>query len=171
MNIRAKEKALTEFDREFDSLRTLLRTFEADVLERSVAVQGTDGWHIRDLLPHIAEWQHRAALAARKVAAEGLHPAPDDRVRTVLGIGESVDELNDATFKEWHERNAREQMTYLSRAHEEMMGALNALTPEQLMNGEGIDSVYACFRVPGLEHVRTHRAHIEAALGKEGATT
>lgn len=171
MNIRAKEKALTEFDREFDSLRTLLRTLEADLLERPVFVPGTDGWHIRDLLPHIAEWQHRAALAARKVATEGVHPAPDDRVRTVLGLEQSADELNDATFREWHERNAREQLTYLSRAHEEMMVALNALAPEQLMTGEGIDSVYACFRVPGLEHVRTHRAHIEAALGKEGATT
>lgn len=170
MNIRAKEKALTEFDREFDSLRALLRTIEPDALERPAFTSGGDGWHVRDLIPHLAAWQRLAALAARKVAAGEAHPAPDDRVRTVLGIEDTADELNDATFRQWHERDVRAQLTDLSRVHEELMLALRALAPEQLMNGEGIESVYTCFRVPGLEHLRTHRADVEAALGKEEAT-
>lgn len=169
MSARAKENALTEFDREFDSLRALFRTLLPDALETPVFAAEGEGWHVRDLIPHIAVWQGRAARAARKVAAEGLRPGPDDRVRTILGIQETADELNDATFKEWRGRNAREQLTELGKVHQEMMGALNALTPEQLMSGEGMDSVFACFRVPGLEHLRTHRAHIEAALAKEGA--
>jgi hypothetical protein len=171
MNARAKENALTEFDREFDSLRALLRTLQPDALETPVFAAQGDGWHVRDLIPHIAAWQARAARAARKVVAEGLRPGPEDRVRTILGIAETADELNEATFQEWRGRNVREQLTELGKVHQELMGALNALTPEQLMNGEGMGSVFVCFRVPGLEHLRIHRAHIEAALAKEGAKT
>ncbi len=171
MSARAKENALTEFDREFDSLRALFRTLQPDALETPVFTAEGDGWHVRDLIPHIAAWQARAALAARKVAAEHRRPGPNDRVRTILGIEQTADELNAATFQEWRHRNAREQLTELGKVHQEMMGALGALAPEQFMLGEEMDSVFACFRVPGLEHLRIHRAHIESALSKEGAKT
>jgi hypothetical protein len=171
VNARAKENALTEFDREFDSLRSMFRTLQPDALETPVFTGEGDGWHVRDLIPHIAVWQGRAALAARKLAAEHRRPAPDERVRTILGIDETADALNAATFEQWRHRNVREQLTELGKVHQEMMDALNALAPDQLMNGEGMDSVFVCFRVPGLEHLRIHRAHIEAALKKEGAKT
>lgn len=171
MSTRAKEVALTEFDREFDSLRTLFRTLQPDALETPVFTAEGDAWHVRDLIPHLAAWQARAALAARKVVAEHRRPGPDDRVRTLLGIEGTADELNAATFQEWRGRNVREQLTDLGRVHQEMMEALAALAPEQLMQGEEMDSVFACFRVPGVEHLRIHRAHLEAALSREGAKT
>ena len=39
------------------------------------------------------------------------------------------------------------------------------------MNGDRVDDVYLCFRVPGRQHLRMHRAHLEAALTKKGAST
>ena len=171
MNARSKEKALTEFDREFDSLRMLLRTLQPEALEKPVFTGEGEGWRVRDLIPHLAAWQGRAAQAARKVAASGVRPGPEDRIRTILGIAETADQLNQATYTEWHGRNLREQLTEMGKIHQDMMGALNGLTPELLMNGEGIGDVFLCFRVPGLEHVRMHRKDIEAALAKEGAST
>ncbi len=170
MNARAKEKALTEFDREFDSLRTLLRTLQPEALEKPVYSEG-EGWKVRDLIPHLAAWQSRAAKAARKVAASGTRPGPEDRVRVILGITETADQLNQATFDEWKGRNLREQLTEMGKIHQDMMDALNGLTPELLMNGESVADVFACFRVPGLEHVRMHRKDIEAAVAKEGTPT
>lgn len=172
MNARSKEKALTEFDREFDSLRTLLRTLQPEALEKPVFTgEGEgEGWRIRDLIPHLAAWQGRAAQAARKVAASGVMPGPEDRVRAILGIAETADELNQATFREWQGRNLREQLTEMGKIHQNMMEALNGLKPELLMNGEGIADVFPCFRVSGLEHVRMHRKDIEAAVAKEGET-
>lgn len=171
MNARSKEKALTEFDREFDSLRTLLRTLQPEMLEKPVYTGEGAGWRVRDLIPHLAVWQGRAAKVARKVAASGVKPGPEDRVRTILGIAETADQLNQLTYDEWRGRNLREQLTEMGKIHQDMMGALNGLTPELLMNGEGVADVYACFRVPGLEHVRMHRKDIEAAIAKEGAST
>ena len=171
MNARSKEKALTEFDREFDSLRTLLRTLQPEMLEMPVFTGEGAGWRVRDLIPHLAVWQGRAAKAARKVAVSGVKPGPEDRVRTILGIAETADQLNQATYDEWRGRNLREQLTEMGKIHQDMMGALNGLTPELLMSGEGVADVYACFRVPGLEHVRMHRKDIEAAIAKEGAST
>ena len=50
------------------------------------------------------------------------------------------------------------------------MGALAALTPNQLMTSESADDVYVCFRMPGLQHLRIHKEHLEAALTKEETT-
>ena len=171
MNARAKEKALTEFDREFDSLRILLRTLQPEALEKPVFSGGSDAWRVRDLIPHLAAWQGRTAQAARKVAASGVAPGPEDRVRTILGIAQTADELNQATYEQWHGRNLREQLTELGKIHQDMMAALNGLRPELLMSGEGVADVFLCFRVPGLEHVRMHRKDIEAAVAKEGIST
>jgi hypothetical protein len=168
MNARAKEKALTEFDREFDSLRTLLRTLQPEALEKPVYTGEGPGWRVRDLIPHLAVWQSRAAQAARKVAASGVKPGPEERVRAILGISETADELNQATFDEWKGRNLREQLTEMGKIHQDMMLALNGLAPELLMSGVGTADVFLCFRVPGLEHVRMHRKDIEAAMAKEG---
>ncbi|MDQ2952307.1 MAG: maleylpyruvate isomerase N-terminal domain-containing protein [Chloroflexota bacterium] len=170
MNARAKEKALTEFDREFDSLRTLLRTLQPEALEKPVYTGEGVGWRVRDLIPHLAVWQSRAAKAARKVAVSGVKPGPEERVRAILGISETADELNQATFDEWKGRNLREQLTEMGKIHQDMMEALNGLRPELLMNGEAVGDVFLCFRVPGLEHVRMHRKDIEAAVAKEGET-
>jgi hypothetical protein len=171
LNARAKENALTEFDREFDSLRSMLRTLQPDALETPVFTGEGEGWHVRDLIPHLAAWQGRAALAARKLAAEHRRPGRDERLRAILGLDASADALNQATFERWRQRDVREQLTELGNVHQEMMGALNALSPDQLMDGEDTESVFVCFRMPGLEHLRMHRVHIEAALKKEGTKT
>ncbi len=170
MNPLAKKNALAAFDQEWRELDALFRRLPDSDLERPVFTGEGPGWRVRDLIPHFAAWQERAARAARKVAAEGVQPGPEDRVRTFLGIAESVDELNDATFRGWRARSVADLLTELEARHAELMAALASLTPKQLMAGEGPDDVYVCFRMPGLQHLRVHRAHLEAALTKEGAT-
>ncbi len=170
MNERAKESALAAFDEEWRELDTLLRRLPDTDLDRPVFTDEGPGWRVRDLIPHFAAWQERAARAARKVATDGLQPGPEDRLRTFLGITETVDELNDATFGSWRARDVADLLSEFEARHVELMDALAALTPTQLMSGESPDDVYVCFRMPGLQHLRIHRAHLDAALTKEGAT-
>ncbi|MDO8506097.1 MAG: maleylpyruvate isomerase N-terminal domain-containing protein [Candidatus Limnocylindria bacterium] len=170
MNPRAKADALAAFDQEWRDLDAFFRRLPESDLERPVFTGEGPGWRVRDLIPHLAAWQERAARAARKVAAEGVQPGPEDRVRTFLGIAESVDELNDATFSGWRARTVADLLSELESRHAELMNALASLTPPQLMSGESPDDVYVCFRMPGLQHLRIHRAHLEAACTKEGTT-
>jgi len=166
----AKDRALAVFDEEWRDLDVFFRGLTERDLERPVFTGEGPGWRVRDLIPHFAAWQDRAARAARKVAADGIQPKPDDRVRTFLGITETPDELNDATFSGWRARPASDLLAEFASRHGELMDALRALTPSQLMSGESADDVYICFRMPGLQHLRIHKEHLEAALTKEGTT-
>jgi hypothetical protein len=51
------------------------------------------------------------------------------------------------------------------------MRGLAALAPEQIMNGDTVDDLFMAFRVPGLVHLRKHRADLAAVLANEGAAT
>jgi len=128
------------------------------------------GWRIRDLIPHIATWQDRAARAARKVLTEGIQPKPDDRVRTFIGLTDTVEDMNDVTFNAWRARPTADLLSEFQTKHAEMMTALAGLTPGQFMGGDSIEEVFMAFRIPGWQHVRIHRDHVEAALTKEGST-
>jgi hypothetical protein len=170
MNAVAKENALATFDHEWRDLDTFFRRMSASDLERPVFTGEGAGWRVRDLIPHFAAWQERAARAARKAAADGVQPKPEDRVRTFLGLNETVDELNDATFSGWRARRVDDLLAEFGSKHTELMQALAGLTPTQLMTGDSPEDVYVCFRMPGLQHLRIHKEHIEAALTKEGTT-
>ena len=170
MNERAKEMALTTFDREWREMDAFFHGLSDGDLERPVFTGEGAGWRVRDLIPHFAAWQDRAARAARKVAADGIQPKPDDRLRTFLGITETVDELNEATFRGWRARSVADLLAEFETKHAELMSALAALTPNQLMSSDAADDVYVCFRMPGLQHLRIHKEHLETALTKEGTT-
>ncbi len=171
MNARAKDEALAVIDREWRELDALFGSLSAEALEGPVFTGEGPGWRVRDLIPHVAVWQGRAAQAARKVVRYHLQPGPEDRVRTFLGLTGTVDDMNAVTFREWRERSVGDLLAEFRRVHTDLMSALQDLTPEQLMNGERVEDVYLCFRVPGLQHLRMHRAHLDAALTKKGATT
>ena len=170
MNDSAKERALATFDQEWRGLDALFRGLSDSDLERPVFTGEGAGWRVRDLIPHFAAWQERAAKAARKIAAAGIQPTPDDRLRTFLEIPETTDELNEATFSGWRARPKSDLLTEFTAKHAELMSALAALTPKQLMAGESAEDVYVFFRMPGLQHLRIHKEHLEAALTKEETT-
>ncbi|HEY3218754.1 MAG TPA: maleylpyruvate isomerase N-terminal domain-containing protein [Candidatus Limnocylindria bacterium] len=169
MNDAAKRAALDVLDREWRELDALFRGLTPADLERPMYTEDGPGWRIRDLIPHLATWQDRAARAARKVVAEGITMKPDDRVRTFLGLTDTVDDMNDVTFRTWRERSVADLLGEFRLKHDELMRALGALAPQQLMNGETVDDVFTAFRVPGLVHLRKHQGELATALAKEGA--
>jgi uncharacterized protein (TIGR03083 family) len=171
MSDAAKRAALETLDREWRDLEALFRGLTPTELERPMYTEDGPGWRVRDLIPHLATWQDRAARAARKVMAEGITPKPDDRVRTFLGLTDTVDDMNDVTFRAWRERSVADLLAEFRSKHDDLMKALAALRPEQLMNGDTVDDVFAAFRVPGLVHLRKHRGELATALAKEGAAS
>ncbi len=171
MSAAAKVAALEVLDREWRELDALFHGFTAAELERPVFTGEGPGWRVRDLIPHMAAWQDRAARAARKVASEGVAPAPDERVRTFIGLTDTVDDMNDVTFRGWRERSVADLLAEFRSKHDDLMRGLAALAPEQIMNGETVDDLFMAFRVPGLVHLRKHRADLAAVHANEGAAT
>ena len=170
MNERAKQMALTTFDREWREMDAFFRGLSDGDLERPVFTGEGAGWRVRDLIPHFAAWQERAARAARKVAADGIQPGAQDGARVILGITDAVDDLNEKTFSMGRSRSTADLLADFKAKHAELMSALAALTPNQLMSSDAADDVYVCFRMPGLQHLRIHKEHLETALTKEGTT-
>jgi hypothetical protein len=171
MSDAAKRATLEILDREWRDLDALFRGLTAAELERPMYSEDGPGWRVRDLIPHLATWQDPAARAARKVVAEGITPKPDDRVRTFLGLTDTVDDMNDVTFRARRERSVADLLAEFRAKQDDLMKALAALRPEQLMNGDTVDDVFAAFRVPGLVHLRKHRGELATALAKEGAAS
>ena len=158
-----KRAAIGLLEHDWHALDKLLRSLDERQLDQPVFGEGPD-WRVRDLICHIAWWQELAARVAEKVAAEG--GAPDDRgSRPFLGIDTPLDELNATTYETWRDRPMVERWDRWLATHSRMMDAFRALTPDQLLQGEGgIEGMKRHFAVPGLIHVRIHRENIEAAL-------
>jgi len=170
MNENAKQRAMADLDREWRELEALFSRLTPAELERPMYTEDGPGWRVRDLIPHIATWQGRAALAARKVAS-GVALQPDERVRTFIGLTDTVDDMNAVTFGQWRERSVVDLLAEFRAKHDDLMRGLAALKPEQIMNGEGVDDLFTAFRVPGLVHLRKHREELDSALAKEGAAS
>lgn len=169
MNASAKVRALAELDREWQELDALFSRLTPEELDRPLYTEDGPGWKIRDLIPHIATWQGRAALAAQQALKTGTAPKPDERVRTFLGIAGEVDDLNEATFRTWRGRKLADLLAEFRQKHDDLMRGLASLAPEQMMNGDTPDDLFMVFRVPGLVHLRKHRGELTIALAKEGA--
>jgi hypothetical protein len=159
----AKRTAIGLLEREWHALDTWLRSLDDAQLDRPVFGEGP-GWRVRDMPTHMAWWQELAARVAEKITAEG--GAPDERgSRPFLGIDAPPDELNGQTFEAWRERPMAERWDRWLAAHGRMMDAFRALSPEQLLQGEGgMEGLKRYFAVPALIHLRMHRENIEAAM-------
>ena len=171
MSAAAKVAALQVLDREWRALDALFRGLTPAELERPMYTEDGPGWRVRDLIPHLATWQGRAAKAARKVATEGIAPKPDERVRTFIGLTDTVDDMNEVTFRAWRERAVADLLAEFREKHDELMRGLAGLAPEQIMNGDTVDDLFMAFRVPGVVHLQKHRGELATALAKEGAAS
>ncbi len=169
MSAAAKVVALAELDREWQELDALFRRLTPDELERAVYTEDGPGWKVRDLIPHLATWQGRAALAAQQTVKTGIAPKPDERVRMFIGLSDAVDDMNEVTFRTWRGRKVADLLDEFRAKHDELMRGLAALAPEQMISGETVEDLFAAFRVPGLVHLRKHRGELTIALAKEGA--
>lgn len=164
----ASRSAIGLLEREWHDLDTWLRSLSESELDRPVFGEGP-GWRVRDMIPHIAWWQELAARVAEKIATEG--GAPDQGgSRAFVGITTTPDEQNAATYESWRDRPMADRWKRWLDAHSRMMDALRRLRPEQLLRADGPEGMQPYVAVPGLVHLRIHRADIEAAL-KETATT
>lgn len=150
-------------EREWHQLDTWLRSLSEAQLDRPVFGEGP-GWRVRDMPTHLAWWQELAGRVAEKIATEG--GAPDERgSRPFLGIDAPFDELNATTYETWRERPMKDRWDRWLAAHGRMMDAFRAISPDQLLQGEGgMEGMKRYFAVPALIHLRNHRENIEAAL-------
>lgn len=169
MNADPKQRVIGEFERVYHEIETKLLALSAADLERPVFTGEGPGWRIRDIVPHLARWNRMATDAARKIAA-GAEPPPEAelRLRPFVGITDELDTVNDKQFQAWREHPVAEAFAELNQAHSELMDALRALPAERVVKPDG--EPYRYFWQPGLNHLRQHWAHIEAAL-KETATS
>ena len=160
--------AIGQLEQVFHELEKWLAALPPAAFELPVFTGEGDGWRVRDVLPHWASWQRLAARVAERIAS-GVEPPPEPelRLRTFLGLGQSVDELNAETFERWRRRPVAELFTELKAAHVALMEALRTLPHERLVKANG--ELYRYFWQPGLNHLQQHRAHIEQAL-KEKST-
>lgn len=162
---RAAIDAIRSGHREIDAL---FRSLDEEQLERPVFTGEGAGWRLRDLIAHFAYWQNIAARCAEKMAT-GVMPdlSQGMRMRLYLGINESVDEVNDANFRAWRERGTAQALDELRRANDRLVAAIDALPEETVAWGEP-EGFHPFMWQPGVNHLRQHREHIDAALGTAG---
>jgi len=164
----AKERALKAFERTYRDVEGKLRALTPEQLDRPVWTGEGAGWRLRDIVPHLARWNRIGAHAARLIAS-GSEPLAEAemRLRAFTGISDTVDDVNDAAFREWRDRTDEERFTELDAAHTAFMDALRVLPAARVVKDDGEPLRY--FWTPGAGHIQLHWEHIEAAL-RETAT-
>jgi len=166
----AKQAAIGALEREYHDLETFLRSLTPEQLERPVFTGEGAGWRVRDLIAHFAFWQATSAGIAEKIAAKGVMPDDETRWFELRGATSTTAERNDELFQEWRDRPVAEAQQHLLACHSRLMDAIDALPPERVVKSDAPEDWYRYFWQPGVNHLRQHRAHIEAVL-KESATT
>jgi len=148
-------------EREWHAMDRWLRSLDDRQLDLPVFGEGP-GWKVRDMVTHLAWWQDLSAQAAEKIAKEG--GAPTESARRYLGMERTADDLNGESFETWRGRPMAERWDRWLSAHSRMMDGLRALTPDQLLQADGMEGMRLAFAMPALVHLRRHKEHIEAAL-------
>ena len=166
----AKQAAIGALEREYQELQTFLRSLTPEQLERPVFTGEGPGWRVRDLIAHFAFWQTMSARTAEKIAATGALPDEETGMLTFLGVERGLDARNNENFQAWRERPVHEAQQHLDACHTRLIDAIQALAPERVVKSEASEDWYRYFWQPGVNHLRQHRPHIEAAL-KESQTT
>ena len=80
-----------------------------------------------------------------------------------------TDARNDANFHEWRDRPVPDALGHLLACHTHLMDAIRVLPPERVVKSDKPEDWYRYFWQPGVNHLRQHRSHIDAAL-RETAT-
>jgi hypothetical protein len=167
--VTSKAEALALFEAEYTGTESRIRTLSAEQLERPIFGEG-EGWRVKDLPAHWALWQRLAGRAAERIAAGTPWPAEWVGLRPFLGIETSLDDLNAERFAQFRDRSFQERLAELRSAHRALMDALERLPEDAILDPAGPEGIRRPFFVPGINHLRLHREHLEAAL-IEGATT
>lgn len=95
--------------------------------EAQMTVPGVNGeWSIKDVLAHLAAWQHRTL--------DRLHAAARNEKPGLPGISteEEMNKLNEQFYEENKSRPLAEVMADLRRTHLQMLDAVQALSDESL---------------------------------------
>ena len=166
----AKQAAIDVLEREYHDLVTLLGSLTAEQLEQLVFTGEGVGWRVRDLIAHFAFWQTMSARTAEKIAATGETPAQETGIFTFLGVELGLDARNGENFEAWRARPVHEAQEHMDACHTRLMDAIGALPPERVVKSEASEDWYRYFWQPGVNHLRQHRIHIEAALKETEAT-
>ena len=171
MTAATKADAMKLMERGWQDLDSRFAALSDQDLEREVFTGEGSGWRLRDLMPHFAFWWRLAARGARRAAETGAAPDKNTTLRAFVGVDSHWDTLNAENFARWRERPAAEQLAELRSARDDLRSALDELpAPLLLTDGADTDGIRGYVWQPAVNHLRQHAEHIDAALGKKGAT-
>lgn len=168
MSESAKRAAIELLDREYESMEALFRSLTPAQLEMPVFTGEGAGWRVRDLIAHFAFWQTISARIAERIRT-GVLPEDGQTMLTFVGEDPGTDARNAENFAAWRERPVADALAHLRAAHARLIEGLRALPPERVVKSDAPEDWHRYFWQPGVNHLRQHRPHIDAAL-KEGMT-
>lgn len=116
------------------------------------------GWTYKDLVAHVAAWEHRTA--------ERLATFRESGARTYPGVTDT-DEFNAAVVERTKTRSARVVLEELDAAHARLVEEIGLLAPEQLRAND--DWVIAVVAGNTYGHYAEHHVELMAAVPKTAA--
>jgi uncharacterized protein (TIGR03083 family) len=123
-----KEALLEEIQSERERLDTMIAALTPDQMAQPGAV---GEWAVKDVLAHLAEWE-RLLLVWYQAGLRGeIPPLPAEGYTWV-----QMDDLNQVIYEKYHPRSPEEVMAYYRSSYEQTLGAVKAMSEEELFAPE-----------------------------------
>jgi hypothetical protein len=143
-----KEEALTQLESEYNALLAAINGLD----ERAMSKRFYGEWCVKDILAHIAGWQHTMTAAMERMS-RGEKPVPD-------GVDYSnSDEWNAGFAAAMKAQNAETIIADLRQAYANYLRAARAIPDDRYGEGKTINRL---LEASGYGHIREHRPEIEA---------
>jgi hypothetical protein len=149
-----KQTALTELDQQFNALLGALKGLD----DRTMSKVFYGEWSVKDILAHIAGWQHTMTGAMERMA-RGEKPVPE-------GVDYSnADAWNAGFASAMKAQNADTVIADLRQAYATYVRAAKAIPDDRYGEGKTINRL---LEASGYGHIREHLPAIESFRSSQG---
>lgn len=149
-----KQTALRELDQQFGALLEALKGLD----ERAMSKVYYGEWAIKDILAHIAGWQHTMSVAMERMA-RGEKPVPE-------GVDYSnADEWNAGFASAMKAQSAETVIADMRQAYANYVRAAKAIPEDRYGEGKTINRL---LDASGYGHIREHLPAIQSFCSSQG---